>query len=209
MSTNELPYCRDPAARHLCAIDVDLARTIERVGPMALQLRHLQSPFEALLRAIVGQQLSTSAARTIHGRVVDLFDEDGPAPEPLLALEPDVLRGAGLSRAKTVAARDLAHKVLDGTVPTLEAMGSLTDEALVERLTAVRGVGPWTVQMLLIFRLGRPDVLPATDLGIRKGCQRVFGLDEIPPPKQILARGERWGPYRSAASWYLWRALEL
>ena len=131
-----------------------------------------------------------------------------PAPAELLALDDTALRGAGLSRAKTAALKDLAAHAHDGRLPELAEARTLDDDALIERLTAVRGVGPWTVQMLLMFRLGRADVLPATDYGIRKGFQRVFRTRQLPSPRQVLARGERWRPHRTMAAWYLWRALD-
>jgi 3-methyladenine DNA glycosylase/8-oxoguanine DNA glycosylase len=131
-----------------------------------------------------------------------------PRPEDILATPDDRLRGAGLSRNKTLAVKDLAAKSLDGTVPTLARLKRLDDEEIVERLSSVRGVGRWTVEMLLIFRLGRPDVLPATDYGVRKGFQRTFRTRGLPSSAQVLKRGERWRPYRSIASWYLWRSLE-
>ena len=161
------------------------------------------------MHAIIYQQLSGKAAATIHGRLLALFpDGDGLAPQPLLDAPDDLLRGAGLSRAKVAAVRDLAAKTLDGTVPPLDILKTLDDEAIIQRLTAVRGVGRWTAEMLLIFRLGRPDVLPIHDLGVRRGFQRTYGLDVLPPPKALHAHGERWRPYRSVASWYLWRAAD-
>lgn len=206
-----LPYSPTDALTHLNTADHTLGRLIDLVGGFNLQLRHLNTPFETLLRSIVGQQLSVKAAATIFGRVQALFpDTDRLTPEALLAISDDDLRGAGLSRSKLKATRDLARKTLDGTVPaTAEALTPLTNVEIAERLTQVWGIGLWTVEMLLIFRLGRPDVLPATDLGIRKGFMRTYGLEAMPAPRAILVHGEAWRPYRSVASWYLWRALDL
>jgi DNA-3-methyladenine glycosylase II len=169
----------------------------------------MQTPFQALAESIVYQQLTGKAAATILSRVHALHG--GPRkfhPESLLAMPVDQLRTAGLSGAKAAALKDLAAKTLDGTVPTLRALVKLDDDAIVERLTEVRGIGKWSVQMLLMFRLGRPDVLPVDDYGVRKGFQRAFRTKELPTPKEVAKRGERWRPYRSAASWYLWRAAE-
>jgi DNA-3-methyladenine glycosylase II len=190
--------------------DPPMARLIERVGPMRLQPSMTPSPFEALVHAITHQQLNGTAARTILGRVCALF----PTPEVLdpsvmRALPDHALRGAGLSRAKLAAMRDLAEKTLDGTVPDWGDLHALEDEAIVERLTQVRGVGRWTVEMLLIFRLGRPDVLPVADFGVRNGFARTYRKRKLPTPRQLALHGERWRPFRSVASWYLWRATEL
>jgi DNA-3-methyladenine glycosylase II len=170
----------------------------------------VQSPFEALAESIVYQQLTGKAASTILGRVVNLFrPRRFPRPQDLLEAPDALLRKAGLSRNKTAALKDLAAKAIDGTVPPLAKLKQLSDTEIIERLTAVRGVGPWTVEMLLIFRLARPDVLPATDYGVRKGFAKLRGLRELPTPKELLEYGERWRPFRSVASWYLWRALDL
>jgi DNA-3-methyladenine glycosylase II len=203
-----LEYDPNKALRHLAEADPKLGRLIERLGAFELEVRTLHSPFEALLRSIVFQQLSGKAAGTIYGRVQALFTEAVVHPEALLALPEEQLRGAGMSRAKTAAARDLAAKTLDGTVPTLDVLRQLSDEEIIDRLVAVRGIGPWTAEMLLIFRLGRPDVLPVTDLGVRKGYMLAYGLDELPKPAALKAYGERWRPYRSVASWYLWRVVD-
>jgi 3-methyladenine DNA glycosylase/8-oxoguanine DNA glycosylase len=169
-----------------------------------------QSLFAALARSIVYQQLSGNAAATILGRVTRLFaPRRFPTPRDLLEIPPERLRGAGLSTAKTAALRDLAAHTLDGTVPSLARIRRMEDEEIIERLTIVRGIGRWTVEMLLIFRLGRPDVLPVSDLGVRKGFGRIFRRGKLPGPAVMIRRGERWRPYRSVASWYLWRALEL
>jgi 3-methyladenine DNA glycosylase/8-oxoguanine DNA glycosylase len=198
------------ACRHLGDADARLGRLIGRVGEFGLRTRSSQSLFAALARAIVYQQLSGQAAATILSRVVALFaPKRFPTPDDLLAMPPERLRAAGLSAAKTAALRDLAAKTLDGTVPPMARVRRMDDEELVVQLTRVRGIGRWTVEMLLIFGLGRPDVLPLGDLGVRKGYAVTFGIRGLPEPELIARRAERWRPYRSVASWYLWRALEL
>ena len=198
------------ACRHLGDADPVLGRLIGRVGPFGLQPRPSQSLFAALTRAIVYQQLSGQAAATILRRVVALFaPKRFPTPHDLLAMPPERLRAAGLSAAKTAALRDLAAKTLDGTVPPMVRVRRMDDEEIVEHLTQVRGIGRWTVEMLLMFGLGRPDVLPLGDLGVRKGFGMTFARGELPEPEVIARRAQRWRPYRSVASWYLWRALEL
>jgi DNA-3-methyladenine glycosylase II len=170
----------------------------------------VQSPFQALLRAIVYQQLSGKAAATILGRVHDLFpSRQGIRPQAMLKVSDERLRQAGMSRAKVLAVKDLAAKTLEGTVPTLARLKKMDDDEIVSRLISVRGVGRWTVEMLLIFRLGRPDVLPAADLGVRRGFMLTYKKRHMPLPADILRHGERWRPYRSVASWYLWRSVDL
>ena len=205
---SDAPFDPEAAVRVVCAADKKLARWIAKCGPYALEPSKLKSPFAALARSIVYQQLHGKAAATILSRVVALFPGTFPTPQQLLEAKEEALRGAGLSRNKLLALRDLAAKTIDGTVPTLARLRRMSDEEIVERLTAVRGIGRWTVEMMLMFRLGRPDVLPATDYGVRKGFARVYG-GEMPPPKALLAYGERWRPYRSVASWYFWRIAEL
>jgi 3-methyladenine DNA glycosylase/8-oxoguanine DNA glycosylase len=181
-----------------------------RVGTFSMRPEPTQSLFTALLRSIVYQQLSGKAAATILGRVNRLFARRRfPTPGELLEVSPARLREAGLSTAKTAAVRDLAARTLDGTVPSLARIRRMEDE-IIERLTIVRGIGRWTAEMLLIFRLGRPDVLPLNDLGVRKGFGMTFRTrKQLPEPSVMARRGECWRPYRSVASWYLWRALEL
>jgi DNA-3-methyladenine glycosylase II len=163
-----------------------------------------------LVRSVAYQQLNGTAAKTILDRVKALYpDRRFPAPEDLLATPDERLRGAGLSRAKTRAIKDIASKTLAGVVPGARAIAKLSDAEIVERLTSVRGVGPWTVEMLLIFTLGRADVLPATDYGVRKGFALTYGWKELPKPQEVLEHGERWRPHRTTAAWYLWRSLEL
>lgn len=203
--------CYDPreAVRHLASADPLMADLMRRAGPFALRVRGMQNPFEALARNIIYQQLHGRAAEAIHRRVLDLFDKGRLRPRDLLEAPEERLRGAGLSAAKLAALKDLAAKTLDGTVPGLARIRRMSDEEIVERLTRVRGVGRWTVEMLLIFRLGRPDVLPTGDYAVRKGFAITYGLDDMPRPRQLESHGELWRPYRSVASWYLWRALEL
>lgn len=197
------------AARHLRAVDPRLAAVMRRTGPCGLTPRLRHSPFEELLESIVYQQLSGKAAATIYGRVRGLFPaRRALSPQALLDTPDEALRGAGLSRGKTAAARDLAARTLEGVVPTAAELRRMADDEIIERLTAVRGVGTWTVQMLLIFRLGRPDVLPVHDLGIQKGFQRTYRTRQLPKPRRIERDGEKWRPFRSVASWYLWRATD-
>lgn len=203
------PSARSIAARRaLAAADPVLGRHLARVGRYGLVVDRASSIYQALAEAVVYQQLTGKAAATIFARVQALGGGVLPAPAELLRLPDDALRGAGLSRAKAAALQDLAAHAHDGRLPELHEARGLADDALIERLCGVRGVGPWTVQMLLIFRLGRTDVLPATDYGIRKGFQRVFRTRALPTPAQILSRGERWRPHRTMAAWYLWRALD-
>lgn len=190
--------------------DPRLGPLFDAVGPLGLQPTPLKSPFEALARSIVYQQLSGKAAATILGRVIALYPgRRFPSPSAVLDTADEALRRAGLSGSKTRAFKDLAEKTLDGTVPPLRAVGAMSDLELIDRLTVVRGVGPWTVQMMLIFRLGRPDVLPIDDYGVRKGFARAYRKRRLPTPRELAAHGERWRPFRTVPSWYFWRALEL
>jgi DNA-3-methyladenine glycosylase II len=196
------------AVEHLSA-DPAMAALIERVGPVQLHPRRL-SPFQSLAHAVIHQQLSGQAAGTILGRFRALFGPDGfPAPEAVLKASPDRLRSAGLSRPKARYVLGIAQHAVDGHLPTLEECERLTDEELVSRLTAIKGVGRWTVEMLLIFNLGRPDVLPVHDLGVRKGFRHAYGKRKLPKPEQLARYGLRWKPYRTAAAWYLWRAADF
>jgi DNA-3-methyladenine glycosylase II len=170
-----------------------------------------RTPFVALVTAVTHQQLNGTAAQTILKRMLALYPgKRFPTPEDVLATPDDRLRSAGLSRAKVAAIKDIAAKTVDGVIPESRgAISKLTNEEILERLTSVRGVGPWTVEMLLMFTLGRLDVLPATDYGVRKGFALTFGWKDLPTPKELLEYGERWRPHRTTAAWYLWRALEL
>jgi 3-methyladenine DNA glycosylase/8-oxoguanine DNA glycosylase len=202
-------YTPAAALAHLRASDPVLAALIRRVGPFQLELKPAGSLFEALLRSIIYQQLHGKAAASIHGRVLaELAKHGGPTPAALTRLSDEALRGAGLSRNKLLAVRDLAAKCGEGTVPSLANAAKLGDEELVARLTEVRGIGPWTVHVLLIFYLGRPDVMPTGDFAIRLGFKRLFKKRKDPTPKAILKHARRWSPYRSVASWYLWRSLD-
>jgi methylated-DNA-[protein]-cysteine S-methyltransferase len=196
------------ALRHLRASDPALARAIERLGPFSLELKKTQSVFGALSEAIVHQQLNGKAAATIYGRVCALCPRGVPTPKHVLAAGDAQLRGAGLSRSKLLSLRDLAARTQSGELPSLAALRRMPDDEIVERLVPVRGIGRWTVEMLLIFRLGRPDVLPADDYGVRKGFQVAFRKRALPTRDELLKRGARWAPYRTAASWYLWRAAD-
>jgi DNA-3-methyladenine glycosylase II len=195
---------------HLRKSDRVLRRIVDRVGDCELVPRRRRTPFESLAMAIAHQQLNGTAANTILSRFRGLFPGVRfPAPADLGRVTDEQLRGVGFSRAKVAAIRDLAEKTLDGTVPPNRVLSRLDDEEIVQRLTQVRGIGRWTVEMLLIFQLGRPDVLPADDFGIRNGFRLAFRLDELPARKQLLEHGERWRPFRTTAAWYLWRAVDL
>lgn len=197
------------AVRHLRRVDPILGRLMRKAGPFALQPKATQSLFHALAQSIVYQQLSGKAAATIFRRFAALFaPKRFPTPADVLDAPDALLRSAGLSGAKAAAVKDLARKTIDGTVPTLARVRQLDDAEIVERLTEVRGIGPWTVEMLLMFRLGRPDVLPVADLGVRKGFALTYGWDELPTAAELTANAECWRPYRTVASWYMWRALD-
>jgi 3-methyladenine DNA glycosylase/8-oxoguanine DNA glycosylase len=205
-----LPFDLDEAVSALRAADPVLARLIDRSGPCRLRSNGTQSPFHALAESITYQQLNGKAAATIFERFRRIYrPKRFPTPESLLATPDATLRAAGLSRAKIAALKDLAAKTADGTVPNLARLRRLSDEEIVERLTSIRGIGPWTVEMLLMFRLGRPDVLPVTDFGVRKGFSIAYRKRALPTPAELHRRGERWRPYRSVAAWYLWRAVDL
>ena len=199
----------EAALKHLTASDKVLARLIKKVGPCGWKPDRRRSPFESLVQAVTHQQLNGTAAKTILGRVKALYPgRRFPTPEDLLSTPDEKLRAAGLSRAKIAAIKDIAAKTLDDIVPTSRAIARMENEVIIEQLTTIRGVGPWTVEMLLMFKLGRPDVLPATDFGVRKGFALAYKLKDLPTPDELRAHGERWRPYRSFAAWYLWRALD-
>jgi len=204
----KVPFDLDAACKHLAGCDAALAELIEKTAPFQMDEDPLQSPYEALLEAIAYQSISGKAAATIYGRIKALSSNGrAPAPEQMVKLRTSTLRKAGLSRAKALAMKDLAKKTLEGVVPTLEESHKLSDDELVKRLVSVRGIGAWTVEMFLIFRLGRPDVLPIHDLGVKKGWSVAYGKNYMPSPKELLEFGERWRPYRTVASWYMWRAF--
>jgi len=194
---------------HLCASDPVLAALIARVGPCELVPDTGRTPFESLVRAVAHQQLHGKAAETILGRFIALVPgRRFPRPADIAGIPDEALRAAGFSRSKLAAIRDIAAKTLDGTVPTSRRIAALDDEAIIERLTQCRGVGRWTVEMLLIFKLGRPDVLPVDDFGVREGFKVSYRKKVQPTPKELMAFGERWKPYRTTAAWYLWRAAD-
>ncbi len=195
------------AVPHLRASDAVLAQVIDTIGPFGMQLRPAPSVFAALAEAIVYQQLNGRAAATIFARVSALFPRGGPTAERILRTSDERLRGAGLSRSKLLALRDLAQRSADGSIPTLAEIRRMPDETIVEQLSEVRGIGRWTAEMFLMFRLGRPDVLPVDDYGVRKGFALAYDR-ELPSPKELAAHGDRWKPYLTVASWYLWRAVE-
>ncbi|HEV7402066.1 MAG TPA: DNA-3-methyladenine glycosylase [Chthoniobacteraceae bacterium] len=199
----------DPALKHLAKADPVLGRVIKSVGPCTLTIESARSPFESLVRAVSHQQLHGKAAESILNRFIACFPgRKFPRPADLATVPDEAMRSAGFSRAKVAAIRDIAAKTIEGIVPGPRAIKEMPDEEIIERLTMVRGVGRWTVEMLLIFQLGRPDVLPADDFGVRNGFRRAYGLPELPKPKELLAHGERWAPYRTTAAWYLWRAAD-
>jgi DNA-3-methyladenine glycosylase II len=196
-------------SRKLALTDPVMARLIKRCPPMDFQPRRLP-PYESLIQAVIYQQLSGKAASTILKRVLALFPAGVfPTPAQLLAIDEQRLRGAGLSRPKVGYLRNIAEHAQRGEIPSLADCDGLTDAAIIEGLTRIKGVGRWTVEMMLIFNLGRPDVLPVHDLGVRKGFMIAYAKRKLPDPEQLHRYGERWAPYRTAAAWYLWRATEL
>ncbi len=202
-----MPPSFRPAIAHLKRVDPVLGDLIARVGPCRMEQRRTGTHYDALVRAIVYQQLSGKAAGTIHRRFCELYPSRRPRAERVLATDETALRGAGLSRQKIGYLRDLSARVADGSLP-LAHLGRLADDAIIEHLVQVKGIGRWTVQMFLMFRLGRLDVLPELDLGVQNAIQRAYRLEKRPSPKDVLAIGEKWRPYTSIASWYLWRSLE-
>ncbi len=196
-------------AQQLAARDPRLAALIARVGPCPLAPGEKVRPFDGLARSIVYQQLHGKAAATIFARVRALYPRrKWLSPALVLATPDETFRAAGLSQNKTAAFKDLAAKTLDGTVPTAATLARMSDEEIITRLTTVRGIGRWTVEMLLLFSLGRLDVWPVDDYGVRKGYAKTFGDENLPSPKELLALGEKFRPYRSVAAWYFWRALD-
>jgi 3-methyladenine DNA glycosylase/8-oxoguanine DNA glycosylase len=204
------PFNHLAAVRHLRASDARMLTLIERVGRYRLPLDRHAHPMDSLLSSIVYQQLNGTAAGAILERVKrQIGGGKFPSADQLLAASDEALRATGLSRQKIAAVRDLAAKTQAGIVPGWSAIQDLDDEAIVRRLTEVRGVGVWTVHMLLMFRLGRPDVLPTLDFGVQLGYQLAYGKRRMPKPKELAKAGEKWRPYRSVASWYLWQAVRL
>jgi DNA-3-methyladenine glycosylase II len=199
----------EKAHRHLANTDPRMAQLIARSRSYNIAPAVSIRPFDALAESIAYQQLSGKAAATIFGRVRALYPKRKRLdPQQLLATQDETLRAAGLSRAKTAALKDLAAKTIDGTVPSSRALLRMSDDEIIERLTQVRGIGRWTVEMLLLFDLGRPDVWPVDDYGVRKGFAKTFARRKLPTPKQLMKIGEKWRPYRSVAAWYFWRALD-
>lgn len=193
---------------HLKRVDPVMATVIKAVGPCRFTTREDGTHFQALARSIVFQQLSTKAANTIHLRFEALFDDKAPVPSTLLELPDDTLRAVGLSRQKTSYLRDLASRAQSGEVP-VETLHELSDADVIAALTQVKGIGRWTAQMFLIFRLGRPDILPDLDLGIQNAIRRAYRMRKAPTPDGVLKVGMKWAPYRTIASWYLWRSLDV
>lgn len=185
-----------------------MAEVIAKVGPFSPRPMTRGTHFDALVRSIVYQQLSGKAAATIHGRVKALFSEDAALPAQIFAAEHDILRGAGLSNQKARYLRNLAEHTLNGSLPT-ELLHELEDEEIINALTQVKGIGRWSAQMFLMFRLGRLDVLPDLDLGVQKGIQVAYRMRKLPRPQKVLETGAKWAPYRTIGSWYMWRVLEL
>jgi DNA-3-methyladenine glycosylase II len=206
-ATADVARERRRALAHLRRIDERIARVIDQVGACRFTPRIEGTHFDALLSAIVYQQLSGKAASTILGRVLALYGGRYPTADELIATPDEQLRAAGLSRQKLSYLRDLARHVRDGSLP-LDRVHDLDDAQIIEALTAVKGIGRWSAQMFLMFRLGRPDVLPDADLGIRKGIQRAYRMQKLPPPKKVQQLGARWSPYATYACWYLWRSLD-
>jgi len=205
-----LPFDHVEAHAHLTRGDKRLGALIERVGGFHFKLDECDSVYESLLEAIMHQSIAGKAAQAIFARIKALGTNGNcPTPAELLKVPTRALRKCGLSDAKVRAVRDLAQKTIDGVVPTIEQAEKMSDQELVDRLISVRGIGAWTVEMFLIFRLGRPDVLPIHDYGVQKGWALTYRKKYIPKPKELLKFGERWRPYRTVASWYMWRAVHL
>lgn len=198
------------ALRHLRRDDPVMAQLIRRAGPFTPSPERGRSPYESLLRSVAHQQLTAKAANTILGRFCALYGGTSyPLPDQLVATPDEQLRAAGFSRAKAASLKDIAAKTIDGTIPERRALVRLSDEAIIERLTEARGVGRWTVEMLLMFTLGRPDVLPVDDYGIQNGYRLAYGKRRLPKPRVLATLGQRWAPYRTTAAWYLWRAVDF
>lgn len=207
-ATNSPPYAA--ATAHLAGLDTDWSALIDRVGPCRMLIHKDRQPYEALVRTVAYQQLHGRAAKAILDRFLALYPDNAfPDPARVLATDEVVLRGCGFSASKTVTIRGIAERTLDGTVPNRRAAEALSDEELIRRLVTLRGVGRWTVEMVLMFTLGRPDVLPVDDFGVREGWQVLKSLPERPKPKALGDIGRAWSPFRSVAAWYLWRATEL
>ncbi len=205
---SRLRYNRQVAVEHLCRQCESLRHFIDNYGGLGLKVRREYDLFNALARAIVYQQLSGKAAATIHGRFTKLFKADVPEAAQARRLSMEQLRSVGLSRNKGLAIQNLAEKSLDGSLANTRQVARMDDNLVIENLCRVRGIGPWTAQMFLIFNLGRPDIMPSTDLGVQKGVQAVYRMRKLPEPEQLLRKTRHLAPYRSAASWYFWRAVD-
>ena len=203
-----LPFDSKSAILHLTKADAAMGKLIKQVGDFGLKLDETDTPFEALAESIVYQQLTGKAASTIYGRVQALYGGKLGSPKQIVKTSDKDFRAAGLSAAKTAALKDLAVKQSSGLLPSLEDMQSMGDDEIVERLVTVRGIGRWTAEMLLIFYLGRPDVLPVNDYGVRKGFMIAYKKGDLPTTKELAQFGERWRPFRTVSSWYLWRATD-
>ena len=196
------------AINHLRKVDPVMSDVIDRVGKCTLMPRTEWTHFDALVRSIVYQQLSGKAAATIHGRVLTLIGDGRETPHKIVATSHEAFRAAGLSNQKASYVRNLAEHVLDGSLP-VDSLDAMSDDDIITSLTQVKGIGRWSAQMFLMFRLGRPDVLPDLDLGVQKGIQKAYRLRKLPTPQQVMRRGAKWAPYRTVASWYMWRILEV
>lgn len=198
-----------PASAYLSKIDADWAALVKRVGPCGLQSLQEREPYEALIRAIAHQQLHGKAAEAILGRFVAMYPDEGfPSPASILETEPELLRACGFSFAKIASIRGIAEGRIAGVVPTRKASHKLSDEELIARLVTLKGVGRWTVEMMLMHTLDRADILPVDDFGVREGWRVLKSLEQQPKPKELALIGQAWSPHRSAAAWYLWRAAE-
>lgn len=206
--SSQYPYDPRQALEHFQKVDQTLFDLTQEVGEYALELRWGLTPFESLLQSIVYQQLSGHAAASILDRLLAIYGHSFPAPEQVVNTPEEQIRACGLSWSKVRSVRDLANKSILGHLPAGNDIASMNDRELIKAFTVVRGIGPWTVQMLMIFNLGRPDILPVSDLGIRRGFKVAYGRDELPNANELAQAGDCWKPYRSVASWYLWRAAD-
>jgi DNA-3-methyladenine glycosylase II len=209
MTNITLEHTYRDASAFLAGIDPDWARLVESVGPCRLQPKPAREPYETLVRTVAYQQISTKAGDTVLGRFLALYADGMPSPEQLLATDTDKLRSCGYSMRKVETIQGIARGVIDGVVPGLVEISQMQDAEVIERLVSLKGIGLWTVEMMLIFTLSRMDILPADDLGVRNGYRNLKSLDIAPGVKALTAIGAAWSPYRTVASWYLWRAAEM
>lgn len=200
----------EKARKYLSRIDPDLRAVIKRSKDLVFEPHHAREPYHMLMRSIAHQQLTGKAAETILGRFVALYaGKEFPLPDDVIKTPHETIRSVGFSNAKAAAIREIALKTKEGIVPSLKILHELSDEEIIERLTSIKGIGRWTVEMLLIFNLGRPDIFPATDYGVRKGFAKLYNKRKLPTPAKLSKHAEKWKPHRSLAAWYLWRVLEL